>query len=93
MPELVIGPMLRYASCTEATVWMETDGPCEVEILGRQARTFHVEGHHYALVVIEGLEPGSAEPYEVRLDGEPRWPPEGSSLPPSCLRTLPRRGR
>jgi hypothetical protein len=92
MPELVIGPMLRYASCTEATVWMETDGPCEVEILGRQARTFHVEGHNYALVVIEGLEPGSAVPYEVRLDGEPRWPPEGSSLPPSCLRTLPEAG-
>jgi PhoD-like phosphatase len=92
MPDLVVGPMLRFASRTEATVWMETDGPCEVDVLGRRARTFHVEGHHYALVVIDGLEPGSAEPYEVRLDGELRWPPYGSSLPPCRLRTLPGSG-
>ena len=38
----------------DATVWVETDQPCEVEVLGRRARTFAVCGHHYALVVHRG---------------------------------------
>ena len=50
--------------------------------------TFTVEEHHYALVRIEGLEPGSFNEYEVRLDGERRWPPADSDLPPSAIRTL-----
>ena len=88
MPDLVLGPLLRYVGETSATVWAETDAPCEVEILGRTARTFCVNGHHYALVVIEGLEPGSIQPYEVALDGERRWPEEGSQFPPSLIRTI-----
>ena len=44
MTELILGPMLRYVSETEATVWVETDAPCEVEVLGRRERTFCVEG-------------------------------------------------
>jgi hypothetical protein len=88
MAGLVLGPLLRYVGSTEATVWVETDGPCEVEVLGRSTRTFGVEGHHYALVLIEGLEPGSSEEYEVRLDGERAWPPPDSSFPPSVLRTF-----
>jgi len=47
----MLGPMLRYVGETEATVWVETDRECLVEILGRQARTFEVAGHHYGLVV------------------------------------------
>ena len=70
-----------------ATVWVETDRPCEVEVLGRRARTFCVGGHHYALVLVEGLEPGSATPYAVRLDDVQVWPPEHSSFPPSRIRT------
>ena len=31
------------------------------------ARTFAVHGHHYALVEVVGLEPGSVTPYDVRL--------------------------
>jgi PhoD-like phosphatase len=89
-PELVLGPLLRYVSETEATVWVEADAPCEVEILGRREPTFTVEEHHYALVRIEGLEPGSFNEYEVRLDGERRWPLPGSDLPPSAIRTLGR---
>ena len=54
MPGLLLGPMLRYVSETEATVWVETDGPCEVEVLGRRDRTFCVDGHHYALVCLDG---------------------------------------
>ena len=70
MAELILGPMLRYVDESQATIWVETDGPCEVEVLGRKERTFCVEDHHYAIVPITGLEPGETYPYEVRLDGE-----------------------
>jgi hypothetical protein len=88
VPELVLGPLLRYAGFSEATVWVETDAACEVEVLGCRSRTFHVEGHHYALVCVAGLEPGGVYEYEVLLDGERRWPVAGSPFPPSVIRTL-----
>jgi hypothetical protein len=88
MAELVLGPVHRYAGETDATVWVETSGPCEVEVLGQRERTFCVEGHHYALVVVTGLERGQTYPYEVRLDGRRRWPEPGSRFPPSLIRTL-----
>jgi hypothetical protein len=87
MSDLVLGPQLRHVSETDATIWVETSEPCEVEVLGHRERTFRVEGHHYALVCIEGLEPASHYEYEVRLDGEVRWPEPGSELPPSAIRT------
>jgi hypothetical protein len=89
-PALVLGPMLRYADETQATIWVETDRECLVEILGRQARTFEVAGHHYGLVVLDGLPPGSEQEYAVTLDGIVRWPLAGGGLPPSVLRTLGR---
>jgi len=85
-----VGPLLRYVGESEATVWVETDGACEVAVLGRRARSFQVAGHHYAIVVIEGLEPGSVREYEVALDGERRSPEPGSQFPPSVIRTLAR---
>jgi hypothetical protein len=85
--ELVLGPLLRYTGSTQATVWVETDGACEVDVLGRRARTFHVAGHHYGLVVIDELEPGTETPYEVRLDGAVVWPPYGDGRPPSVIHT------
>jgi hypothetical protein len=88
MAKLLLGPLLRYVSETEATVWVETSEPCEVGILGRLEPTFSVAGHHYALVRIEGLEPGGFYEYEVALDGERRWPGPGHDLPPSAIRTL-----
>src|SRR5215469_9682841 len=87
-PVLVLGPLLRYAGETAATIWAETDRACQVEILGRQARTFEVAGHHYGLVVIDGLPPGAERQYQVALDGTVRWPEPGSQFPPSVLRTL-----
>jgi hypothetical protein len=90
MANLVLGPLLRYVGGTEATVWVETDVPCEVEVLGRREPTFTVEEHHYALVRLEGLEPAGFYEYEVALDGERRWPEPGSQLPPSAIRTLGR---
>ncbi|HEV7980569.1 alkaline phosphatase D family protein [Amycolatopsis sp.] len=88
MTALRLGPLLRHVDATSATIWVETDGPCEVTAAGGSARTFEISGHHYALVVLEGLEPGKSTPYEVRLDGELVWPESGSDLPPSRIRTL-----
>ncbi len=90
MSQLVLGPLLRYVGEHEATVWVETDAACEIEVLGHRAQTFEVEGHHYALVRLDGLEPGTATPYEVHLDGDCVWPPAGSPYPPSTIRTLDR---
>ena len=93
MPELVLGPLLRYAGRTDATVWVETDAPCEVEVTagdgggGGRSRTFRVRGRHYALVHVTGLEPGRTYGYEVALDGEKRWPEPDSPFPPSRIRT------
>jgi hypothetical protein len=88
VPDLVLGPLLRYVDETSATVWVETDAPCVVSVLGAHAPTFTVHGHHYAMVDITGLEPGSSTPYTVRLDGEQCWPLPGSPFPPSLIRTI-----
>jgi hypothetical protein len=87
MPALVLGPLLRYADDRQATVWVETDSPCTVSVLGHEQRTFCAFGHHYALVRIEGLEPGTCTPYEVALDGETVWPLPDSDWPASVIRT------
>ena len=65
---------------------METDGPAEVDVLGHRATTFHVEGHHYALVLVEDLEPGTVTPYEVTIGGEVVWPPP-DGRPPCAIHT------
>ena len=84
----MVGPLLRYVGQHDATVWVETDQPCEVEVLGRRARTFALCGHHYALVCIEGLEPATNYPYEVALDGHTAWPDaDAATFPPSSIRT------
>jgi phosphodiesterase/alkaline phosphatase D-like protein len=107
MPKLVLGPLLRYVGETQATVWVETDAAARVEVEvspaepGReaaggghgQATTFQVQGHHYALVLIDGLEPDRVYTYRVELDGEPVWPepvaaPDGLAFPASTIRTL-----
>jgi len=89
-PDLVLGPLLRHISDADATVWVETSEACEVEVLGHREPTFRVEGHHYALVCVEGLATGCSYPYEVALDGAVRWPQPGSQLPPSVIRTVER---
>ena len=88
--DLILGPLLRYAGETDATVWVETDAACEVEVLGCRSHTFHVEGHHYALVHVTELESGNKYEYEVFLDGEKKWPQYNSGFPPSVIRTLAR---
>ncbi len=88
MASLRLGPLLRHVGETTATVWVETDRPATVTVLDTTTSTWRVGAHHYALVVIEGLEPGSSTPYDVRLDGERVWPPAGSSRPPSRITTI-----
>jgi hypothetical protein len=103
MPKLVLGPLLRYVGQTQATVWVETDAAAGVEVLvwpagpaspgaaaRSQAPTFQVEGHHYALLMIDGLGPDRVYEYRVELDGRPVWPearPDGPSFPASTIRT------
>ncbi|MDQ6851759.1 MAG: alkaline phosphatase family protein [Actinomycetota bacterium] len=87
MTHLLVGPLLRHVGTTDATIWVETDEPCEVEVLGCTQRTWTIAGHHYALVVVDGLEPAANTAYEVRLDGELVWPLPDSSRPPSRIRT------
>ena len=92
LPELIVGPLLRHVGPSDATVWVETDVACEVEVRvgdsSHRSPTFRVGDHHYALVRATGLAPGTGHEYEVRLDGEGRWPEPGSPFPPSVIRTL-----
>jgi PhoD-like phosphatase len=88
MQRLLVGPLLRHVGRTDATVWVETDAPCDVEVLGTREHTWTVAGHHYALVVLTDLEPGSTTAYDVRLDDERVWPPPDGERPPSVIRTL-----
>jgi phosphodiesterase/alkaline phosphatase D-like protein len=90
MASLLLGPLLRHVDTTSATIWVETDQPCTVSAAGASAHTFTVAGHHYALVVITGLEPGTSIPYEVSLDGDVVWPTP--DFPPSRIRTFPEGG-
>src|SRR4028118_2032108 len=90
-PELVLGPLLRYAGETDATLWVETDAPCTVEVtadgLPHRSPTFSVEGHYYALVRLTGLQPASSYNYAITLNGEKVWPEANGDFPPSTIRT------
>ncbi|MCC0579654.1 alkaline phosphatase D family protein [Streptomyces californicus] len=95
MAGLRLGPLLRYVDWetgSTATVWVEASRPCTVEVrcadgAGGTAPTFSVAGHHYALVVVDGLTPGSTTAYEVLIGSRRVWPPENSRLPPSTITT------
>ena len=92
MVDLLLGPLLRHVGERDASIWVETTASCEVEVragmvTGRE-RTFAVAGHHYAIVVLEGLEPASSTPYDVRIDGTLVWPLRDSEFPPCRIRTI-----
>ncbi|WP_110183458.1 alkaline phosphatase D family protein [Nocardioides solisilvae] len=96
-PSLVLGPLLRHVDQTTATVWVETDRAATVTVargaVTASARTFAVHGHHYALVDLDGLAPGTCEPYSVVLvddegNGAAAWPEAGSPFPPPVIATL-----
>ncbi|MFC7359703.1 alkaline phosphatase D family protein [Nocardioides astragali] len=89
---LVLGPLLRYVDDTSAAVWVETRDACTVTVsrgaATASARTFAVHGHHYALVELGDLEPGTTEAYTVTVDGESVWPEPGSAFPAPVIATL-----
>src|SRR6478735_8940372 len=91
-PSLVLGPMVRYVDETSASVWVETQSAARVSIRaggrGWEARTFAVHGHHYALVELDGLEPGTVTPYALDINGTQVWPDPSSGFPPSMIATL-----
>ncbi|MEU5953675.1 alkaline phosphatase D family protein [Streptomyces sp. NPDC047525] len=94
MARLRLGPVLRYVDGSTATVWVEADRPCTAEVRCADgakgtANTFQIAGHHYALIPVTGLRPGSETAYEVRLgdSGGPVWPLPDSPFPPSTIRT------
>ena len=88
MAQLILGPILRHVDATSATIWVETDGPAAIEVLGHTARTFCVRDHHYALVIVEGLDPGEIIPYAVAIDGSPCWPLPDDPFPHCVIRTI-----
>jgi hypothetical protein len=102
---LLVGPLLRYVDATSATVWVETSAPATVTVTAgaasASAPTWGVHGHHYALVVLEGLAPATTTEYRLEVDGVVAWPPPAGSelaaalagLPPSTIRTLRHDGR
>ena len=106
VPRILVGPILRYVDATQATVWIETSAPCTVHIssvadpephaaheastFSASATTWDVFGHHFALVRIESLTPGTCTQYRVELtaDGTTTavWPENPDR--PSVIRTL-----
>ena len=89
---LVLGPLLRYVDQTSASIWVETRDAATVVVHAADrswsAPTFSVHGHHYALVEVDGLAPGSKNPYRVEVDGTTVWPEPSSPYPPSVIATL-----
>ncbi|MEO6501609.1 MAG: alkaline phosphatase D family protein [Jatrophihabitantaceae bacterium] len=87
-PRLLLGPALRHVGPDDATIWVETDRPCVVEILGQRESTWCMAGHHYALVVLSGLPVGQSISYDVRLDGDTVWPVADDPRPRPRIRTI-----
>ncbi|MET9494599.1 alkaline phosphatase D family protein [Streptomyces sp. NPDC006552] len=90
MVSLRLGPLLRYVDEEAATVWVETSRPCVAEVrcadgASGSTRTFQIDGHHYALVSVTGLTPGTRTAYEVALDGVTVWPEPDSRFPASTI--------
>ncbi|MGZ4449559.1 MAG: alkaline phosphatase D family protein [Nocardioides sp.] len=98
MSPLLLGPLLRHVDDTSASIWVETRDPATVTVTAgdhtASARTFAAHGHHFALVEVTGLAPGSRTAYAVEVDGERVWPsteadgPDGDTFPPSVIATL-----
>jgi hypothetical protein len=90
--KLVLGPLMRHVDETSAAIWVETAAAGTVTVRAGDRswshRTFAVHGHHYALVEVDGLEPGSITPYSVDVDDAEVWPPADSTYPPSVIATL-----
>ena len=92
MSSLALGPLLRYVDRDSATIWVETTVAATVTVVAGEhrgtARTFRAHDHHYALVELLGLTPGTHTPYTVLVNDEVVWPEPDSPYPPSVIPTL-----
>ncbi len=92
MTTLVLGPLLRHVDETTAAIWVEVAAAGTVTVTAgdrvASAATFAAHDHHYALVEVDGLEPGSHTPYTVSVDDRVVWPEPDSPFPPSVIPTL-----
>ncbi|WFE30812.1 alkaline phosphatase D family protein [Solwaraspora sp. WMMD791] len=89
---MLVGPLLRRVVADRATIWVETSAPTTVRVVtdgpaGGAAATFSAFGHHYALVVVDGLPPGTSTRYQVLLDDRQVWPEPDQRYPASVIRT------
>ena len=84
---LVLGPVLRHVGETTASVWVQLERAANVSVLGCDARTFEVCGHHYAIVPVTGLAPDTRHSYQVHVDGVQVWPPRVTPYRQSIIRT------
>ena len=71
MPSLVLGPIVRYVDDRVATIWLQTDGPSVVEVLGVRERTWSVDS------AIANSRPVYVEPAPVYVA-----PPPVYAVPP-----------
>ncbi|MFC7534261.1 alkaline phosphatase D family protein [Actinoplanes sp. GCM10030250] len=90
--QLLIGPVLRRVVGDRATLWLETSEPAQVRVEvdgggAGTAKTFSAYGHHYAVVVVSGLLPDTAQGYRVTLDEHQVWPAADSAYPAPVIRT------
>ena len=96
MANLLVGPLLRYIGSTQATVWVETDAPCEVDgarRTGSGRSTSRATTTRSSCSTTSSRRPRT--PYEVRLDGRAVWPPDDGRPPsddPHARATSARRG-
>ncbi len=65
----------------------EPSGDAPAARFAGRSPTFSVCGHHYALVVVEGLPPGRVLGYQVLLDGGLAWPRAQDARPGPVVRT------
>jgi phosphodiesterase/alkaline phosphatase D-like protein len=90
--DLVLGPLLRHADESSACLWVETERAGTVRVDAGdstgESPTFAVHGHHYALVCLDGLAPGTRYPYTVTVDDTRVWPLADSEFPPSVIPTI-----
>ena len=107
MASLILGPIVRYVGTTEATVWVETDSRCEVEVLGHRAATFSRRRKTLCAGADNRAESGPAAARRMTFEsnGVARRPPPESGFPAEPdsdasgrgsghdrVRVLPRRG-
>ena len=89
---LVLGPLMRHVDETSAAIWVETREAATVVVRVDDrtwaASTFAVHDHHYALVEVNGLEPGAVAQYTLEIGEQVVWPPPGSPYPRSRITTL-----